>query len=491
MSPKTSKMPLRLAILLLSAAGIFATGCSNGTMTNTTNPNTPTGPAFVVGTDAPMASVVSFAVQVESVELTDGTTNSGNILVGTPTVDFARFNGLQSLLDMNPVPAGKYTGYQITLGSATIGYLDTTVTPPAIKTEAATLTTTTVTGSLDKPLTVATGGAPVGVRVDFDLKDSVQTNSSGITGTVDPTFNVNTIARTDTGGYIDELVGGVVTLPSTSTPNNFVIAGPHGENFTIVTSPSTSATPTIWDGTASLATLTTNDIVEVSGTLDLADQTLDADEVAIVSDSKFYASGQITYVTAGTSGTAASNFDMYVRELEPTDISGSTGKPISLGQIAQVNLAGTEKYYIYSMHNPLTQFLFNSSSLVAGQDVAVGGPDTGVTAGASDLTVDRIHLRNWGFNGTIVKGSQSAGNGTFQMQVTGFAGVLVPTTVTVYLGGRCDFRYGFGAFGDLADGANVRVVGLLLKNPANGQLVLWARHVDGSNFTDFAATAWQ
>jgi len=44
-----------------------------------------------------------------------------------------------------------------------------------------------------------------------------------------------------------------------------------------------------------------------------------------------------------------------------------------------------------------------------------------------------VSLRNWGFNGTIVKGSQSSANGTFQMQINGFAGVLVPQNVTVYL----------------------------------------------------------
>jgi hypothetical protein len=77
------------------------------------------------------------------------------------------------------------------------------------------------------------------------------------------------------------------------------------------------------------------------------------------------------------------------------------------------------------------------------------------------------------------------------MQVNGFAGVLIPGTVTVYLGGHSDFRYGFGAFNDLADGAKIRVVGLLLKNPATGQVVLLARHVDGFNFADATTAAWQ
>jgi len=73
-----------------------------------------------------MASVTSFAVQVTSAELTNGSSASANLVSGTPTVDFARYNGLQTLVDMNDIPTGTYTGYKITLGTATI----VTSTPP-------------------------------------------------------------------------------------------------------------------------------------------------------------------------------------------------------------------------------------------------------------------------------------------------------------------------------------------------------------------------
>jgi len=470
MSPNKQNTPLRLAFLLLTAAVILATGCSNGSLSNTTS-SASTGSAFVVGTDAPMASVTSLAVQIQSIELTDSSGNTANLVSGTPTVDFARYNGLQSLIDMNDVPVGTYTGATITLGTATLGYLDTTTTPPSIKTEPATLTTSTVTVTLNKPLIIAHAAAPVGLRVDFDLRQSIQVDTNGnITGTVDPTFDVRTVARTDTGGYIDELVAGVVSVNTTG--QSFIVQGPHGEQFTINVNGQTE-----WDGNASLSTLNTSSIVQVSGQLDPADQTFDADEVAVLSDKGFYAAGQITYVTPATG--AATSFDLYVRGLLPT----TTG--IQLGQIAQVNLSGNEIYSIYWMHNPFTQFIFNSSGLVAGQSIAVGGPATGAT-NANAVTVTRVNLRNWGFNGTVVAGSQSSANGTFQMQINGFAGVLVPETVTVYLGNHCDFRYGLGAFTDLANGSNIRVVGLLLKNPTNGQVVLLARHVDGFNTTDFA-----
>ena len=103
MSPKSNNTPLRLALLMLTAAVTLATGCSNGSLSNTTS-SASTGSAFVVGTDAPMASVTSLAVQIQSIELTDGSGNTANLISGTPTVDFARYNGLQSLIDMNDVP---------------------------------------------------------------------------------------------------------------------------------------------------------------------------------------------------------------------------------------------------------------------------------------------------------------------------------------------------------------------------------------------------
>jgi hypothetical protein len=476
MSPKSHQKLFRLALLLLSGGALAATGCSNGAISTGATTGAETGPAFVVGTDAPMASVTSFAVQIMSIDAINSSGASVPLMSGTPTVDFARYNGLQTLLDMNDVPAGTYDSVTISLGTGTIGYLNTSGTgAPTIATEAATYTNPSVNVTLDKPLVVQQNGSPAGLRVDFDLSKSIEVDSNGnITGTVDPTFNINAVANSDGGGHIDTFIAGVVSVDTTS--QSFVVQGPHGENFTIDVNGQTE-----WDGDASLSMLNTSCIVEVSGTLDHADQTLDADEVAVLSTTGFYAAGQVTYVTPASG--AATSFDLYVRGLLPTD----TG--LTLGQIAQINLTGNEKFFIYWMHNPFTEFLFNSSAMVAGQHVAVGGPASGAS-NPDAVTVERIHLRNWGFNGTIVPGSQNENQATFQMQINGFAGVLIPETVTVYLGADTDFRYGLGSWGDLADGTNIRVVGLLLKNPTTGQVVLLARHIDGIDLTDFTTAAF-
>jgi hypothetical protein len=370
-----------------------------------------------------------------------------------------------------------------------VGYLNTTGGgAPTIATAPAAFSTSTVTFNLPKSLTIGTNTPPVGLRMDFDLAQSIpvdsngniELNSSGDV-TVNPTIDVSTVTRTDTFAHIDLLYGSVVTVPtSTTEPSSFTIQGPHGEQFTINTSSTTE-----WDGGASLSSLNTNSVVEVAGSLDPADQTLDADEVALVTDSKFYARGLVTYVTPASG--PATNLDFYVRAVEPSSLAD-----VPLGGIAQVDITGKENYGIYWMHNAFTQLLFNSSALTPGQEIVVGGTQAEATpATGTAITVNRIHLENWGYMGTVVTGSQSSAQGLFQMQITGFAGQVVPSTVTVYLGPSCDFRYGFGAFNDLSNGTKVRVVGLLLKNSTNGNLVLLARHIDGLTFTDTATAAWE
>ncbi len=454
---------------VMTAGMLLTAGCGNGsTATSTTPANTPTGPAFVIGTDAPMAAVTSFVAQLQSVTATDASGNSVSLVSGSPTVDFARYNGLQTLLDLNSVPAGTYTSVQITLGpTAKMSYLNIPASgAPTIATQDATLTTQNATVTLTNPLVVSANGAPVGLRVDFQLGKSIQVDSNGqITGQVTPTFKIDSVGVDDPMAYVDEYTAGVLSV--NASVQSFVVQGPHGSQLTVNVNGQTE-----WDGDASLSSLTTNSIVQISGKLDKATGTLDADEVEILSQQGFYASGQVTYVTPA-SGTASS-FDLYVRSLLPS----TTG--LTLGQIATVNLTGSEKYSVYWMHDALAQFLFNADGLLPGQDVAVGGPASGASNPQS-VSVHRVVLRNWGFNGTVVPGSEDTSNHTFQIQVNGFAGLLVPQTVTVYVGGDADYRDGFNGISDITDNAKVRVVGVLLKDPLSGNTVLVGHYIDSQN----------
>ena len=459
---------LRLGAVPLALSALLLAGCGN-TMNDPgsqSNPNT--GSAFVIGTDAPLASVVSFTATISSMQAIDANGNAVSLISGTPSIDFARYNGLQTLLDVNSVPADTYTQIAITFGSATIGYLQTAAgSAPTIETMPAAFTTSTVTVTLAKPLVVSQAG-PVGVRMDFRLDKSIQVSGGEITGQVNPTLDIAAVGPNDPGAYIDEFDTGVVSVNSSG--QSFIIQGPHGRQFTVDVNGQTE-----WDNGESITDLTSTSIVQISGVLDRADSTIDADEVAVLSQNGFYAAGQVTDVTAPSAGAPATDFQLYVRGTLPAN-----GDGVSLGQIAQVNLTGSEKFFIYWMHNRFTQFFFNDTTLLPGQHVAVGGTLSGA-ANADALTVKRVVLRNWGFNGTIVPGSVNTGNGSFQMTVNGFAGLLIPQTVTVYTATGTSWRMGFSNIGDVAGSTNVRVVGLLLEDPTSGDTILLARYVDNLN----------
>lgn len=457
------------SLLCLTGAAVllgvlFLAGCGNITGSGSNGSNG--GTAFVIGTDAPAASVVSFNATIQSLDAIDAAGNSVSLISGSPTVDFARYNGLQALLDENNVPADTYTQISVTFSSATIGYLQTqTGAPPTIQTMNATFTNPTVTATLATPLVVAQTG-PVGIRFDFRLGQSIQVLNGQITGQVTPVVDITAVGPDDPGAYIDEFDAGVVSVDVSS--QSFIVQGPHGRQWTIDVNGNTE-----WDGSASLSALTSTSIVQISGVLDKADSTIDADEVALLSQNGFYAAGLVTYVQP--SSGAASDFDLYVRGTLPASGTGVTD-----GMQAQVDLTGQEKFFIYWMHNPLTQFLFNSSALLAGQHVAVGGGLSGAQNGQA-LSVNRVTLRHNGLNGTLVPGSIDLNSGSFQMQVGGFAGVLIPQNVTVYCGARTSFRFGLNGMGDITDTTHLRVVGLLLKDPASGDPVLLARYVDVVN----------
>src|SRR5271155_6231048 len=455
-----------IGVCTLAALG---SGCGGGNMTPQPQPAQQTGSAFVIGTDAPLPSVVSFQVDITGITVSDGVNPPVSILSGTQTVDFARLNGLRTLLDINSIPAGTYTTVNVMLANPQIGYLNVTdpqtnpPTRPTISTLNSTtvppvsLTTSNVMISLASPLVVNAGDID-GLSFDFDLRHSIQLDQNGqITGVVMPNLNLKAVAPSDADAYIDEFDAGVVSMANSS----FVIQGPHGHQFTVNVNDQTE-----WENGESLPDLTTSSIVEISGTLDRTSGAILADTVAILSQDKFYAGGLVTYVDPPTD--QASDFDLYVRSVLPS------GTGFQSGQISTITLTGDENFFIYWLHLRFPSFLFDSSLMVPGQRVTIGGP---FNNGA--VTVKRVVLRHEGHTGTWQIGSTGAGAGTFQFNSTGLAGVLFNGPVTVFTTPFTVFKGGLTGLGGLTGNTAIplRVVGLVLKDPISGQPVFVARSV--------------
>jgi Domain of unknown function (DUF4382) len=462
-----------IALLFLIPA-VMVSGCGGGG-SMTTPVQAQNGSVFVTGTDAPLPSVVSFQVDITGITVSDGTNPPVSVLSNTQTVDFARLNGLHTLLDLNSIPAGTYTTVTVTLANPQIGYLNLTnpqtnpPTRPTISTlnsttsPAVSLTQSSVPITLAKPLVVSANNI-IGLSFDFDLRQSIQVDQNGqITGVVNPNLDLRTITPDDADAYIDEFVAGVVSVNASG--NSFVIQGPHGRQFTVNVNDQTE-----FENSESLADLTTTSIVQISGTLDRTSAAFLADTVGIVSQNGFYAGGLVTFVDPATG--AANDFDLYVRSTLPT------GTGFQTGQISTINLTGDEKFFIYWWHLKFPSFLFNASLLVPGQRVSVGGP-----FGNGAVTVKRVVLRHEGHVGTWVVGSTDTGASTFQFNSSGLAGVLFNGPVTVYCTPFTNFRGGLTGLGDLTGttALNLRVVGLVLKDPISGQPVFVARRIEKLN----------
>jgi hypothetical protein len=457
-------------LLCVAALAVLATGCGGGSAsTPVVQPQS--GSVFVTGSDAPLPSVVSFKVDITGMSVSDGT-NTQSVMNGMQTVDFARLNGMRTLLDINTIPAGTYTTVTVTLANPQIGYLNVAnppTTPPTRPTvttlngttsPAVTLTQSSVNITLSSPLVVSSGNI-IGLLFDFDLRQSIAVDTNGqITGMVTPTLDLKAITPSDADAYIDEFVAGVVSVNAGG--NSFVIQGPHGHQFTVNVNAQTE-----FENGESITDLTTTSIVGISGTLDKTTATFLADSVAILSQNSFYAGGLVTFVEPAAG--AATDFDLYVRDVLPS------GTGFTSGQISTIDLTGNENFFIYWMHNKFANMFFNSSLLVAGQHVSIGGP---FSNGA--VTVKRVVLRHEGHTGAWVVGSTNTGASTFQFNSNGLAGVLFNGPVTVYVTPFTSFRGGLTGLSDLTGttAISLRVVGLVLQDPISGQPVFVARGIE-------------
>src|SRR5271170_5472873 len=105
-----------LCVLALGA-GLIACGSSNNMTANPAqNPPPANAQVAVYGQDAPLATVVTFQLTLMSLTASDGV-NTTTLLSTPQTVDFARLQGLRTLLDLNTAPPGSYTSITLTLAN--------------------------------------------------------------------------------------------------------------------------------------------------------------------------------------------------------------------------------------------------------------------------------------------------------------------------------------------------------------------------------------
>ena len=446
---------MKRALLIALLAAITATIGCGGASTSSSNTNltqTSSGAVYVTGEDAPLASVVSFQLTLNSVTL-NGQNNAPQVVTNT-TVDFARLIGLRSPLAFNSVPPDTYSSATITVSSPVIGYVDMTQNPPALNSINGTLPATpyTVTVNFPKPMVVSSNGL-AGLKMELDIQQTVAVNGSGVvTGAVNPVFYVKATKASDPDGEVTDLEGGFVSV---STANNsFVIQGPYGRQLTVFVNNSTQ-----FNSGWSINNLAVPAFVAVQGAFQ-ADGSLMASGVEVITTAQSFLSGRVLQVVNNGSGQAQ-QVTMWV---------GETGADLvaDVDTIQTVNLSAVTQYDICFLDGPITNALFNDTSIEVGQRIFIGGSYSGGV-----FTPTMISLRRQGVYGMFVPASVTVTNanaGSFQITNNGLVGYAVggPVTVNTF---NSTFFFNLTGLGQLQTTTTAIPIvgrGLFLKDPVSG-----------------------
>jgi len=442
------------ALLALLALTLIACGGGAASPGGSSNQSA----VFVTGEDAPLPSVVSFYITINSITLNNGST-SVPVLTQPTTVDLGRLTGLRSMLGFSTVAPGTYNSATFTFASPVIYYVDVTTTPPSLGKLNGTLTNSTVTVAFPtgKPLVVDANGL-AGLHMDFDLRQSLAVDNSGqITGSVNPSVDVMAVSASDDLGEITDFRGSVLSVNTSA--NSFLVQGPYGFQEVIKVN-----TQTQFNGSYSLNNLPTDAIVAVEGIVQ-ADGSILATDAEVITTDKAFVSGRILAVAPGPVVT------MFVGEELP-DLSPS----FPVDTVQTIDLSAVTKYDICFFDNWFTQQLFNSSSLVVGQRIFVGG-----TFMSGTFTPEMVSLRRQGVVGSLVANSVnivSGNQGSFQMQNDLLMSYAAGGPFTVNTGNGTRFVNINGLAGLQAAGStNLVVRGLVFKDAVSGKPVVWVHRV--------------
>ena len=380
-----------LAMASVAAIGILIqSGCGGGGAT--LHVGTTPGTIAVFGGDPPQcSSVISFVVTISGLTLTPQSGSSPvSVLAGgqTVTVDFASLMDFATMFSVSNVSPGTYDALGITLSNPQLTYLDTSTTPPSLKTIAPTMTSLTVNLNLNPAITIASSGT-VALHLDFNLLNSVSIGSNN-QFTVTPTFTANLASASGSNGFaeFDDLSGLVQSVSTSSTNPSFVgsftISRPNAPTLTINVSSSTT-----FAGVSGLGGLTAGTFVETEAFLN-ASANIVANTV-VAEDQEDQASGEAAFAGLITSVTPqtgnATQFTLFVGGENP-DVSSRVG----LFSTLTFNIASSTRFGLTAQAVDFANFSFGSANLAAGQRVVVHGTLPGGSGTAQTATARSVFL---------------------------------------------------------------------------------------------------
>jgi hypothetical protein len=305
-------------------------------------------------------------------------------------------------------------------------------------------TQTTLTVNFPSPMIVSSNGL-AGLRMEFDIRQSLAVDGNGqVTGVVNPTIYASAVHASDPDGQVSDLIGGLVSVNASG--NSFVLQGPYGHQLTVDVNSSTQ-----FNSGWNINDLATPAIVGVQGYFQ-ADGSLMASNVEVVTTSQSFLSGRVLAVNP-TSGPVQ-QITLWVGETSADQVS-------QVDTIQTVNVSAVTEYDMCFFDNLFTNALFNSSSVIVGQRIFIGG-----SYSSSVFTPQMISLRFQGVYGTLTPNSVTVLNGdlgSFQLQNNALIGYsLGGSPLNVATGNGTVFINTTGLSGLQSSGSTPLVAGGLL-----------------------------
>lgn len=420
-----------IVCLTLSLASML-TACSGGSNSTTTSNPSPTPAAKTAVQvnmgDSPSDWMLAFSMNITSMSLT-GSNGSVSVVSSSTPMEMTHLMGTMQPLAMLSAPQGTYSGASITIGSATVMYMDPTTKAAMQATIPGPMTANV---SFSSPITV--GSTPMAMGFDLDLANSV-TGSAGGNLSMNPVFHVTSGMQGSTldpsDGGIQQMMGSVSSVSGSSFSMTSMQAA---QTFTFTTNSST-----VFDGT-SMSGMSSGMLAIVDATMQ-ADGSLLATKVqSMMGSGGAMGGGIVTAVTgqpatqltmvmqngAGT-GMMASDFAAGVT----IDMNGSTTYQIDEDNMDMSGLPFTPMFDVGHIYAGQSVMPISSGGMMSGS----GGGMMGGGSMAGTMTASNLELEPQGLSGTVATAISSGSATSFMLTLpsdSAFTTMTGAASVTVY-----------------------------------------------------------
>ncbi len=462
--------------MLLLWVGCGSSNNSSTPVQRTTPSTTPSTVQLTIG-DGPGDRVAAFNLTINGISLTPASGGPVSVLSAPVTVEMTQLAGTTTPLATLSVPAGTYNQVTVTLGGASISFLDaagnlvqkTLPAPPPV----------TITLN---PAFVS-DGTPRALNVDLNLDASVQFNDAAGTVTFNPRFLAShgPLSGPPAGAPPNPFAGGVEHMlgrVSNVSGNSFTITGPmqRTQIFTANSSTIFVFPPAITTG--GLSSLSLGMLVMVDAQTQ-SDGTVLALRVIAVNPLS-NASGALGLV-AQTTGRPVTQFQMVGRGLVAALGSFTSFDPLAMPMGLTINVTSGTVFRYNTDGVDLTGLTlptFSASTLFPGQFVEadtaggisatpVGATMMGMLPIGATWDAAQVELEQQPVSGTVASYS---GGSTFTLtlpQPSLLATLMNATSVTVYKQPGTALTNSL----TLSNGQNVVVRGLLYNDGGAWKLV--------------------